>query len=84
MPQAEKIQNLDNGNNHEWMEELIVSLTCFRRHWVVVNIPGSDVSKGDVLSTYIGAGPPKGTGLHRYVFLVYEQSAKIKAEPMDE
>ena len=39
------------------------------RHWVVVNIPGGDVSKGEVCAEYIGAGPPKGTGLHRYIIL---------------
>jgi len=31
-------------------------------HWCVANIPGADVSKGDVLSEYVGSGPPKGTG----------------------
>ncbi|XP_076678288.1 protein D2 isoform X2 [Andrena cerasifolii] len=46
-------------------------------HWLVGNIPGNDVSKGEVLSAYIGAGPPEGTGLHRYVFLVYKQPEKI-------
>ncbi|XP_046750047.1 protein D2-like isoform X2 [Diprion similis] len=46
-------------------------------HWIVGNIPGNDISKGDVLSEYIGAGPPKDTGLHRYVFLVYKQPGKI-------
>ena len=39
------------------------------RHWLVVNIPGCEVSKGEALSIYIGSGPPQGTGLHRYVFL---------------
>ena len=28
------------------------------------------------LSGYVGAGPPKGTGLHRYVFMIYKQKAK--------
>ena len=46
-------------------------------HWLVGNIPGNDVSKGEVLSAYIGSGPPEGTGLHRYVFLVYKQPAQI-------
>ena len=36
---------------------------------MVVNIPGGDVSKGEVCAEYVGAGPPKGTGLHRYVIL---------------
>lgn len=46
-------------------------------HWLVGNIPGSDVSKGEVLSDYIGSGPPEGTGLHRYVFLLYKQPQKL-------
>lgn len=46
-------------------------------HWLVGNIPGSDVKKGEVLSAYIGSGPPQGTGLHRYVFLVYKQNGKL-------
>ncbi|KZC10568.1 Phosphatidylethanolamine-binding protein like protein F40A3.3, partial [Dufourea novaeangliae] len=46
-------------------------------HWLVGNIPGADISKGEVLSEYIGAGPPKDTGLHRYVFLLYKQPGKI-------
>jgi hypothetical protein len=45
-------------------------------HWCVVNIPGADVSKGEVLSQYVGSGPPKGTKLHRYVFLLFKQSGK--------
>uniref|UniRef100_A0A1I8A3L7 Phosphatidylethanolamine-binding protein n=1 Tax=Steinernema glaseri TaxID=37863 RepID=A0A1I8A3L7_9BILA len=46
-------------------------------HWLVVNIPGNEVSKGDVLAPYVGAGPPQGTGLHRYVFLIYKQPGKV-------
>lgn len=42
-------------------------------HGLINNIQGSDFSKGDVAAEYVGSGPPKGTGKHRYVFLVYEQ-----------
>ena len=35
----------------------------------MMNIPGNDVSQGEVCAEYVGAGPPKGTGLHRYVQL---------------
>lgn len=49
-------------------------------HWLVVNIPGTDVSSGTVLSEYVGSGPPKGTGLHRYVFLVYKQPGKLTCD----
>lgn len=41
------------------------------------NISGSDVASGEVLSGYVGSGPPKGTGLHRYCFLIYKQAGKI-------
>ncbi|KAK6643612.1 hypothetical protein RUM43_005122 [Polyplax serrata] len=47
-------------------------------HWLVVNIPGNDLEKGETLSEYIGSGPPKGTGLHRYVFLIYKQNSKME------
>ncbi|KAL1500855.1 hypothetical protein ABEB36_006279 [Hypothenemus hampei] len=46
-------------------------------HWLVGNVPGNDVSKGEVLSAYVGSGPPPNTGLHRYVFLVYKQNGKL-------
>jgi len=44
------------------------------RHWLVVNIPGSDINAGETKYQYIGSGPPSGSGLHRYIFLVFEQS----------
>ncbi|EDV30583.1 uncharacterized protein Dana_GF23378 [Drosophila ananassae] len=47
-------------------------------HWAVVNIKGSDITTGFPLATYVGSGPPQGTGLHRYIFLVYRQENKIE------
>uniref|UniRef100_A0A183CKV0 Phosphatidylethanolamine-binding protein n=1 Tax=Globodera pallida TaxID=36090 RepID=A0A183CKV0_GLOPA len=44
---------------------------------LVVNIPGTELDKGDVLSEYVGVGPPQDTGMHRYVFLIYQQKSKI-------
>lgn len=43
------------------------------RHWLVMNIPESMVEKGDEVIMYRGSGPPKGTGIHRYITLVYKQ-----------
>lgn len=45
-------------------------------HWLVGNIHAGEMKKSETLSDYIGSGPPKGTGLHRYVFLVYKQPEK--------
>lgn len=42
-------------------------------HWAIVNIPGDAIEQGETIFDYIGAGPPKDTGLHRYIFLVYKQ-----------
>lgn len=47
-------------------------------HWLVVNIPGNNVSEGEVLSGYIGSGPPQGTGIHRYVYILYKQPGKLQ------
>lgn len=32
------------------------------QHWLVGNIPGNDVKKGEVLSEYVGPVPHKDTG----------------------
>ena len=54
------------------------------RHWLVINIPGCDVSKGEALSVYIGSGPPPDTGLHRYILLGgYRQLANQVIHVMD-
>ncbi|EDL19812.1 mCG7941, isoform CRA_e [Mus musculus] len=46
----------------------------------VVNMKGNDISSGTVLSDYVGSGPPSGTGLHRYVWLVYEQEQPLSCD----
>ncbi|PSN44470.1 Protein D1, partial [Blattella germanica] len=46
-------------------------------HWLVGNIPGNKIHQGDTLAEFIGSGPPKDSGFHRYVFLVYKQPGKI-------
>ncbi|KAG2198640.1 hypothetical protein INT47_001779 [Mucor saturninus] len=58
------------------------------RHWVVVNISGSDLEtakKAENQQTpYIGPGPGENTGTHRYVFLLYQQKAgKQDFKPME-
>lgn len=42
-------------------------------HWLMGNVLGCKQHTGKILSEYIACGPPKGTGLHRYVFLVFKQ-----------
>lgn len=49
-------------------------------HWLVVNVPGMDLAKGQVIADYFGPIPPNGSGLCRYVILVYEQSDKLDFE----
>ncbi|KAI6656338.1 Protein D3-like [Oopsacas minuta] len=49
-------------------------------HWLVVNIPGCKVGEGEEPFEYIGAGPPKGTGIHRYVFVALKQTGNIVYE----
>ncbi|TKC37143.1 hypothetical protein EI555_002473 [Monodon monoceros] len=49
-------------------------------HFLVVNMNSNDISSGTVLSDYVGSGPPKGTGLHRYTWLVYEQDRPLKCD----
>ncbi|KAK2193835.1 hypothetical protein NP493_5g13008 [Ridgeia piscesae] len=49
-------------------------------HWMVGNIPGGDVSKGQVLCNYLRPFPPKGTGFHRHIFVLFKQSGTINLD----
>lgn len=42
-------------------------------HWVVVNIPGNDVTAGQTVCPYLPACPLFAAGKQRYFFLLYEQ-----------
>ncbi len=45
-------------------------------HWLIVNIPGNRIKDGELKTAYIGAGAPKDTGLHLYIFFVFKQEGK--------
>jgi len=48
-------------------------------HWAVVNVENpQEIDMGDELAEYVGCGAPKGSGFHRYVFVVYKQGEKFK------
>ncbi|XP_013108398.1 putative odorant-binding protein A5 [Stomoxys calcitrans] len=47
-------------------------------HWLVVNVPGNQIDKGDEYCPFVGLFPPKNVGFMRYVYLVYEQPNKMK------
>ncbi|XP_060600894.1 phosphatidylethanolamine-binding protein homolog F40A3.3-like [Ruditapes philippinarum] len=53
------------------------------QHWLVMNITNNDINTGEELTTYIGSGAPKGTGLHRYIFLLFKQTnGKIETKDL--
>ena len=34
-------------------------------HWMVVNVPGNNVSQGEIKYQYRGSGAPQGTGIFK-------------------
>ncbi|XP_069813463.1 large ribosomal subunit protein mL38 [Dendropsophus ebraccatus] len=46
-------------------------------HWLVGNIPGNQVLSGEEVCHYFPAFPAKGTGYHRYIFLLFKQEQRI-------
>ncbi|XP_023302379.2 protein D3-like [Lucilia cuprina] len=48
------------------------------RHWLIVNIPENNVDEGDLVYGYQGSGPSKGSGFHRYVYLLFKQPERLK------
>ncbi|XP_075034634.1 phosphatidylethanolamine-binding protein 1-like [Mixophyes fleayi] len=49
-------------------------------HYIAVNVKGNDLSTGCTLTEYVGLGAGKDTGLHRYTWLVYEQTTPLKCD----
>lgn len=46
-------------------------------HWLIANIPGNHIEKGDTIVEYLQPFPLKGTGYHRYVFVLYKQDGRV-------
>ena len=47
-------------------------------HWMVANCSGVDASGGKVLAAWVAPSPPPGTGEHRYVIGLFNQSGEIQ------
>ncbi|KAM9360640.1 phosphatidylethanolamine-binding protein 4 [Symphorus nematophorus] len=51
--------------------------SAYWRHWLVVNVKGSALKKGEIqgttLTDYSPPTPPQKTGFHRYQFMLFEQ-----------
>ncbi|XP_011668158.1 protein D2 [Strongylocentrotus purpuratus] len=50
-------------------------------HWLVFNIPQENMMRGQVHAEYLESGPTEGTGVHRYVYLVYRQPSTTRITP---
>ncbi|KAI1232342.1 hypothetical protein IHE44_0006798 [Lamprotornis superbus] len=46
-------------------------------HWLVTNIPGSDIKAGKEMCHYLPPFPAMGTGYHRFIFLLFKQHSPI-------
>uniref|UniRef100_A0A8C5WMC4 Large ribosomal subunit protein mL38 n=1 Tax=Leptobrachium leishanense TaxID=445787 RepID=A0A8C5WMC4_9ANUR len=46
-------------------------------HWLVGNIPGNQVLSGDEVCHYFPPFPAKGTGYHRYIFILFKQEGPV-------
>jgi len=48
-------------------------------HWLVVNVPGEEIVRGDTIAAYQPPSPPAKTGSHRYVLFVWKLRNKVDA-----
>nr|KAF6457599.1 mitochondrial ribosomal protein L38 [Rousettus aegyptiacus] len=46
-------------------------------HWLVTNIPGNMVAKGQETCPYLPPFPARGSGFHRFAFLLFRQDKPI-------
>ena len=47
-------------------------------HWLVINIINNNIDNSKTLIKYKGPSPPKGSGVHHYVFSLFEYDVPIK------
>lgn len=66
IPTPLRAVSLSSGNGASKLISMASSFlsirVVYRRHWLVINIPGSKVNQGEVLTPYMGPSPPAGTG----------------------
>ncbi|XP_037546623.1 39S ribosomal protein L38, mitochondrial [Nematolebias whitei] len=46
-------------------------------HWLVGNIPGGAVQDGEELCHYLPPFPARGTGFHRYIYVLFKQDRPV-------
>ncbi|XP_040845582.1 39S ribosomal protein L38, mitochondrial isoform X1 [Ochotona curzoniae] len=46
-------------------------------HWLVTNIPGNRLAEGEESCPYLPPFPARGSGFHRYAFLLFKQDEAI-------
>ncbi|NXH15935.1 RM38 protein, partial [Bucco capensis] len=46
-------------------------------HWLVTNIPGNDIRSGEELCHYLPPFPARGTGYHRFIFVLFKQDCPV-------
>ncbi|NXY22863.1 RM38 protein, partial [Atrichornis clamosus] len=46
-------------------------------HWLVTNIQGNDIKSGEEMCHYLPPFPARGTGYHRFIFLLFKQHCPI-------
>lgn len=85
----EPLVTINNMNPNKFYTLLMVDADARSReapnlrnvlHWMIVNIPKLTVKINSTSNSkveYIPSGPPKDTGLHRYVFLLYAHDKVI-------
>lgn len=53
-------------------------------HFLDINIPNNNITNGQILLYYKGPSPPPKSGIHRYIFLLFEQLDRINYQKMSE
>jgi len=53
-------------------------------HWLKVNITSNDINTGNIIIHYKGPAPPVHSGIHHYIFELYEQSGENNLENVEQ
>ena len=53
-------------------------------HFIDINIPKGNITNGQIILSYKQPTPPPKSGIHRYIFLLFEQNGIIAYQKIND
>ena len=77
------LSGLDNDKSYDLIMYDPNAVGGNRIHWILRNIKGNNIQSGNDFFTYYGPHPPANSGIHNYIFSLYESGKSSSYSTLD-